>query len=43
MTIEDNIQTILLILYSTVDLKGTSCNIPGGMLWDGSGYHHVCV
>ena len=20
-----------------------TCNIPGGMLWDGSGYHHVCA
>ena len=20
-----------------------SCNIPGGMLWDGSGCHHVCA
>ena len=20
-----------------------NCNIPGGMLWDGSGYHHVCA
>ena len=33
------------MLISWVDKRTSpqNCNIPGGMLWDGSGYHHVCA